>query len=69
MKHSILVVMKSGYSFSFMCDRMKVKTIEGELIGYAFEGATANRPMFIRIENVDAIIDERAAEEGGNEDE
>ena len=26
MKHSIRVVMKSGYSFSFLCDSMKTKS-------------------------------------------
>lgn len=64
MKHSICVVMKSGYSFSFLCDNLKTKSIEGELLGYSYEGATANRPMYIRIENVDAIIDEGEAEDG-----
>ena len=64
MKHSIRVVMKSGYSFSFLCDNLKTKSTEGELLGYSYEGATANRPMYIRIENVDAIIDEGEAEEG-----
>jgi len=64
MSRSIRVVLKSGYSFSFICDSMKTKSTEGELLGYAYEGATANRPMFIRIENVDAIIDEGEAEEG-----
>ena len=64
MKHSIRVVMKSGYSFSFLCDSLKTKSAEGELLGYSYEGATANRPMYIRIENVDAIIDEGEAEEG-----
>ena len=65
MKHSIRVVMKSGYSFSFLCDSMTTKTIGVELIGYAYERATTNIPMFIRVENVDAIIDEGEAEEGG----
>ena len=63
MKRSIRVVMKSGYSFSFVCDRMKTKEREGELLGYSYEGATATRPMFLRIENVDAIIDEGNTEE------
>lgn len=64
MSRSIRVVLKSGYSFSFLCDNMKTKTTEGELLGYAYEGATANRPLFICIENVDAIIDEGNVEEG-----
>ena len=64
MSRSIRVVLKSGYSFSFICDSMKTRATEGELIGYSYEGATVNRPMFIRIENVDAIIDEGEAEGG-----
>ncbi len=64
MSRSIRVVLKSGYSFSFKCDSMKTKSTEGELLGYAFEGATENRPMYIRLDNVDAIIDEGEAEDG-----
>ena len=64
MSRSIRVVFKSGYSFSFICNNMKTKSIEGELLGYAYESATANIPMFIRIDNVDAIIDEGEAEDG-----
>ena len=63
MKHSIRVVMKSGYSFSFLCDNLKTRSIEGELTGYSYDGAMANRPMYIRIANVDAIIDEGEVEE------
>lgn len=64
MSRSIRVVLKSGYSFSFKCDSMKTKEADGKLLGYAYDGATGNRPMFIRIENVDAIIAEGEAEEG-----
>ena len=63
MKHSIRVVMKSGYSFSFLCDNLETRTIDGELTGYSYDGATANIPMYIRITNVDAIIDEGEVEE------
>lgn len=45
---------------------MKTKSAEGELLGFSYERATANRPMFIRIDNVDAIIDEGEAEEETN---
>lgn len=58
MKHSIRVVMKSGYSFSFLCDNFKSKSFEGELVAYSYDGAMAGRPMFIRLDSVDVIIDE-----------
>ena len=62
-KRSIRIVMKSGYSFSFLCDSFKTKSVEGELHGFTYEGATANWPLFVCIENVDAIIDEGDVEE------
>ena len=62
--HSIRIVMKSGYSFSFPCENFKMKSIEGILVGYSYEGATKHKPMFICIENIDVIIDEGDVEEG-----
>ena len=61
---SICVVMKSGYSFSFPCEKFETNSIEGILIGYSYNGATGRRPMFIRLENVDVIIDEGDVKEG-----
>ena len=64
MKRKIRIVLKSGYSFSFLCDTMKVKKCDGNLIGYAFDGATESLPMYVCLESVDAIIDE-GIEDGG----
>lgn len=58
MKRSIRVVMKSGYSFSFLCDSFQSKSFEGELVAYSYDGAGVDRPLFIRLDNVDVIIDE-----------
>ena len=64
---SICVVMKSGYSFSFPCEKFKTNSIEGVLIGYSYEGATGRRPIFIRLEDVDVIIYEGDVEEDRND--
>lgn len=63
MKRQIRFVMKSGYAFTVLCENMKVKSIGNEMTGYSYKGGTGNRPLYIRIENVDAVIDDGNVEE------
>lgn len=63
MKRKIRFVMKSGYAFTVLCESMKVESIENEMTRYSYEGGTGSRPLYIRIEDVDAVIDDGNAEE------
>lgn len=63
MKRKICIVMKSGYSFNFLCDKFKIKTLENKLMEYSSDGLKGSRPMYVRMEDVDAIIDECEVEE------
>lgn len=58
MKHTIRIVLKSGYSFSFQCENMKVTTIGNEITGYSFDGAKSTYPMYIKIDDISAVIEE-----------
>lgn len=64
MKRKICIVMKSGYSFNFLCDKLKIKTLGNELTEYSIDGLKGSRPMYLRIDDVDVIIDEGGVEEG-----
>lgn len=64
MKRSIRVVLKSGYSFVFQCEHMEVRTIGGEISGYSFNGAKSTYPMYIRVDDISAVIDDGETEEG-----
>lgn len=63
MKSKIRFVMKSGYAFTVLCDNMKAKTIGNEISGYSIDGIKGSKPMYIRIEDIDAVIDDGEVEE------
>ena len=63
MKRQIRFVMKSGYAFTVLCENMNVKSIGNEMTGYSYDGGTGSKPMYIRIEDVDAVIDDGNVEE------
>lgn len=69
MKRKIRVVLKSGFSFTFNCEKMKVKSIENEMTGFSFDGATEIFPMYIRMDDVSAVIDEGSCDEQAEEGE
>ena len=54
----IRIVLKNGYTFTFTCENMKVKTIDNQLAGYSFDNANVIFPMYIRMDDVSAVIDE-----------
>lgn len=63
MKRNIRIILKSGYSFVFSCENMKAKFFDGELTGYSFTGATETFPMYIRLDDISAIVDEGESSE------
>ena len=68
MRRRIRVVLKSGFDFAFSCEDMKVKTIDNQLVGYSYREARPVNPMYIRMEDVPAVIDEGKCEDGGQDD-
>lgn len=68
MKSRVRIVLRNGYSFSFCCDELEVRKSENEITGYTIAGATWPRPMYLRLDDVSAVINEGPCEDGGNED-
>ena len=60
MKRKITIVLKSGYAFDFQCDTMKVKSLDNVMTGFSFDGATGRCPMYMRMDDISAVIDEAA---------
>lgn len=54
----IRIVLKSGYTFTFPCENMKVQSIQNQMTGYSFEQANVIFPIYIRMDDVSAVIDE-----------
>lgn len=65
MKSRVRVVLKNGYSFSFCCDELEVRKSDNEITSYTIVGAAFPRPMYIRLDDISAIINEGPCEEGG----
>lgn len=62
-KHVARVVLNSGFSFSVLCDNLTIKSFENQLTGYSFEGIVGSNPLYIRIDDIAAVIDEGPAAE------
>ena len=58
MQHRIRFILKNGRDFVFHCESGRVKTENGEIIGYALAGITGSMPLYIDIEQIAAVIDE-----------
>ena len=56
-------IMKSGKSFTVLCENAKITSCEGELTQYSITGIKSNRPLYIRLDDVAAVIDEGRASE------
>lgn len=55
---NITILFKNGREITFPVEKFIVKTFDGKLSGYSFEGAKVKTgsPLFINIEEVVAII-------------
>jgi len=58
MQHRVRFILKSGKDFVVHCAKGRVKTVEGQIVGYELAGITANMPLYIDIEQIAAVIDE-----------
>lgn len=56
-KMSIRVILKSGNEFTMKCDEFTAnKNVFGQFIGYSAKGISENKPIYLDIEQVSAII-------------
>lgn len=56
--HKVRFILKSGASIIVMCKNARVRWVDNELTGYSLEGIAGAKPMYIRLEDVSAIVDE-----------
>ena len=55
---SIRFILKNGCSFTVQCVEAEVTIADGEITGYKLSGIILNRPLFIDIEQIAAVISE-----------
>lgn len=60
MKKKIRVILKSGNEFVIECEKMAAtySTITGELEKLNYEGCTKNRPLYLDMSQVSAVLQE-----------
>ena len=51
-------VLKSGYSFVVLCENAKIKNVNNELTGYELIGVKGDIPLYMRVNEIAAVIDE-----------
>lgn len=56
--NNVRFILKNGYEFVVKCENARVTTTVGEITGYSLTGCTANRPLYVCLEQIAAIIDE-----------
>ncbi len=60
-------VLKSGYSFVVTCKNVKINSVNNEMTGYSIEGRVGDRPLYIRIDDIAAVIDEGPVKEAAKD--
>lgn len=55
---NITIIFKSGKEISFFAENFTVKTVNGQMMGYSFDGAkfTTGAPMYLNMDEVAAIM-------------
>ena len=61
-------VLKSGYSFVVTCQNVKIDSINNEMTSYSIEGRVGDMPLYIRIDDIAAVIDEGPVQEAADDD-
>ena len=51
----IFIRFKSGFELPIVCDELKLKTACGEILSYDIKGIRDNKPLFLRLEDVECI--------------
>lgn len=60
-KQKIRVILKSGSEFTITCDSFEGEMDRGtgELFSYSCDGITGNRPLYLNLKEVAAILQEK----------
>ena len=61
-------ILKSGYDFVIFCENAKVTFLDNELTGYTLTGVKGYTPLYLRISEIDAVIDEGPVKEEAEDD-
>lgn len=68
MQHKVRFILINGHDFTVHCENAKITTVDGTITGYTLTNITHNRPLYIDIDQIAAVIDEGAIAEIGEED-
>lgn len=56
-KMTIKVILKSGLEFAVRCDKFTIeKNLVGQITRYEVEGIAENKPVYLNLEEVAAIV-------------
>lgn len=60
-KKKIHIILKSGSEFVITCDNFEgeMDRITGELVSYSCDGIIGNRPLYLNLKEVAAILQEK----------
>ena len=56
MKNKARIILKSGADFFVVCDDLKISKSGNELVGMSWTACDENPPVYIRLDDVSAII-------------
>ena len=61
-------ILKNGCTFTVQCEEASVTVCNGEITGYKLSGIVQNRPLYIDIEQIVAVISEDPIPERASEE-
>lgn len=53
---TIKIILKNGVSFDVKCSHFSLDKTFGQLNGYTFDGITENKPVYLDLDQVAAIV-------------
>lgn len=54
---TVCFILKNGREINVICESAKITHIEGNITGYNLSGIKKNRPLFIALDQIAAVID------------
>ena len=64
----IRFILKNGCEFTVQCKEASVTIFDGEITGYKLSGIVQNKPLYIDIEHIVAVISEDPIPERASEE-
>lgn len=68
MQHKVRFILINGSDFTVHCENAKITTVGGKITEYTLTNVTHNRPLYIDINQIAAVIDEGVITDSGEED-